>query len=63
MNLLIRNAQIFSGETKVRTDLLIENGKISKVDTDIQVSEEVKVYDAKGMVTLNTFDQPVATKT
>jgi len=27
MNLLIQNAQIFSGETKVHTDLLIENGK------------------------------------
>jgi dihydropyrimidinase len=52
MNLLIQNAQIFSGETKVQTDLLIENGKISKVAADIQASEEIRSYDAKGMLLL-----------
>lgn len=52
MNLLIRNAQIFSDETTVQTDLLIDNGKISKLAANIQDTEEIKSYDAGGMLLL-----------
>ncbi len=52
MNLLIQNAQIFAGKTTIRTDLLIENGKIIELATDIQASAGIKRYDAKGMLLL-----------
>lgn len=45
---LIKNAKIVSDLTIFEGDLLVENGKISRIDANITVDGKVEIYDADG---------------
>ena len=50
-NILIKNANLLTitNGVKENTDILIEQGKISKINKDIKVKDGIKIIDAKGM--------------
>ena len=50
-NILIKNGSLITitNGIKENTDILIEQGKISKIDKDIKVKDGIKIIDAKGM--------------
>jgi len=49
--LLIQNGLLYTMETEdvIRADILMENGKIKKIEKYIEVTEEMQVLDAEGM--------------
>jgi dihydroorotase len=49
MNILIRNAQLFLRDTFIKSDLLLENGKIAQIAPLIEVDGTVEVIEAKGL--------------
>lgn len=56
MGILIKNAKIvFENEIK---DILIENGKIEKIEKNISVSNGIEVIDAKGNIVTPNFVDP-----
>ncbi|MEG0181549.1 MAG: dihydroorotase [Peptostreptococcaceae bacterium] len=52
--LLIKNARIIDANKDFKSDLLVENGKISKIDSNIDL-ENIKVIDGENYVLMPSF--------
>ena len=55
--LLIKNVKIVDAKNTFKGDLLIENGKISKIDTNIEINsyERIKIINGKNKVLMPSF--------
>src|SRR5690242_6927350 len=48
-NVLIRNATVVNEGRQEITDVLIKNGRIEKISSDIQIKENLREIDAEGL--------------
>ena len=55
LNVLIKNAQVYYGNTLQRADMLVENGTVVSVGVGIAVSADVPVIDAENLMILPGF--------
>lgn len=55
--LLIKNVKIIDSSISFKGDLLVENGKISKIDSDINITgiEDLKIIDGKNKILMPAF--------
>lgn len=55
--LLIKNVKIIDSSMSFKGDLLVENGKISKIDSDINITgiEDLKIIDGKNKILMPAF--------
>ncbi|MEG1871145.1 MAG: dihydroorotase, partial [Peptostreptococcaceae bacterium] len=55
-NILFRNVRVVDANKDENTDLLISNGKISKISKNIEVkNESVNIVDGNGYVLMPSF--------
>ena len=55
LNVLIKNAQVYYGNTLQKADMLVENGTVVSVGNGIAVSADVPVIDAENLMILPGF--------
>ena len=55
LNVLIKNAQVYYGNTLQKADMLVENGTVVSVGNGIAVSADVPVVDAENLMILPGF--------
>ena len=55
LNVLIKNAQVYYGNTLQKADMLVENGTVVSVGVGIAVSADVPVVDAENLMILPGF--------
>ncbi|MBR5306169.1 MAG: dihydroorotase [Oscillospiraceae bacterium] len=55
LNVLIKNAQVYYGNTLQKADMLVENGTVVSVGVGIAVSADVPVIDAENLMILPGF--------
>lgn len=55
--LLIKNVKMIDSSISFKGDLLVENGKISKIDSDINITgiEDLKIIDGKNKILMPAF--------
>ena len=55
LNVLIKNAQVYYGNTLQKADMLVENGTVVSVGNGIAVSSDIPVVDAENLMILPGF--------
>ena len=55
LNVLIKNAQVYYGNTLQKADMLVENGTVVSVGNGIAVSSDIPVIDAENLMILPGF--------
>ena len=55
LNVLIKNAQVYYGNTLQKADMLVENGTVVSVGNSIAVSSDIPVIDAENLMILPGF--------